>query len=181
MHHRLEQLRLAIALAHAVPGGRLELTSVDGRLLLAGTDPSCDLDICSLRQVVLASAQRGLPDPSRYLTAFEISGSLQADAGGLHRADDAGRSSRWFATLLPADQVSEILSELPASSPAEQALEAGLRSDRCLGVTVVRLAVDTDRVGALWAEPALDHMALAAHARCLVEELVAGGRIGSTP
>ena len=173
MQHRQEQLRLAVALAHLVPGARLDLTTAEGAVLRAGGDPSCDLDLCTLRRVVLASGHRSLPDPARYVTGIRIGGALEPDAAGVHRSWGPEGPVRWFATLVPVQRVAALLAALPATSTAERAVGAGLRPDPCLGVTVVRLTVDPHLVPGLSAEPALDRMALAAHGRCLAEELVA--------
>lgn len=72
-----ETTRLAIGLAHAVPGAELTVRRADGARLVAANRPGTDVDLCTLRRTIIAGFCPGRPDASRWIGVDEIAGSLR--------------------------------------------------------------------------------------------------------
>src|SRR5262245_12883948 len=93
----VDRLRLAVALAHAVPDARLHLDRWGGHRVVAGAHPSADLTVCQLRQVVLASLRPDGVDWTRFVRSVAIDGNLvDLGAGIYRRRTAAGGEQRWF-------------------------------------------------------------------------------------
>jgi hypothetical protein len=164
-------LRLAIALAHALPGGTLELRTDDGRVLRAshGQDDRADLTPCELRAALLSRACPLWPTVAARLVDVGVTGAGLVDLGGglYGRYCRHGAEQRWFATLLAPNTVRRILDECPLEMP--EVIDAALRPDVELGVVVAVLSTDIPVMGAL-----LDEAGRWVSASCYTQELLYG-------
>jgi hypothetical protein len=172
----LEQLRLAVSLAHTVPGTELRLHCRGGQVVTVGSHPSADLDACAMRQVVLAGSAPDQRGPLDLVHVVEVRGALEPYGGAIFRRRVGASEERWFATLLRPDHTADLLRACHLSDVPDDAVHATVKPDGCLGVSVVQL-VTPHR---LWAHR-LDAAAAAAHAACLVEELLASVRRPASP
>lgn len=168
MTRRTETLRLAVGLAHAVPGADLLLRCNDGHRLLVGSENSADIHICDLRRVMIASACPTHPNPADWVEALDLEGSLHSQGGGIYRVVRSGREERWFASALRPEVAFARLGQLDAQPLPTSAFEVSLKPDPGLRLTSVCVRADE-----LNLERHLDELALAAHAACLVEEILA--------
>ena len=103
----LEYLRLATALAHSVPGAELRLSTDRGDQVVVSHHPAADIDPCTLRQIVAASACPSQPDYSRRVVEVSIGGALISLGGGVHSTEREGRAQRWIASLLRPELIVE--------------------------------------------------------------------------
>ncbi len=168
-------IRLAVGLAHAVPGTDLTLRRVDGGRLVAANRAGADVDLCSLRQTIIAGLCPDRPDASQCIEVDEIAGSLHETDQGVYRSEGQ-RPLYWFATLLHQDRVIDLLGELERPDITADELEATLKPDACLGVTTVGLA-GFDPAGEL----AAAEMTRRLYEVCLVDELIARCRRPERP
>lgn len=164
----VQQLRLGVALAHAVPGAQLRLVDHDGRLLCAGAHPAADLDLCALRRVV--SRRLGAGGVPEGISGVGVGGSLEHLGGGLYRRRAHDVEERWFVSFLEPGILTTVLEgcdpgRLGHGSAAE--IHGCLLPDAALGVTVVSLTMVGSGSALL-----LDPFAAATLASCLVEELL---------
>jgi hypothetical protein len=163
------QLRLGIALAHALPGGTLELGTDDGHVLRAShvNDDRADLTPCELRAALLSRACPLWPTVAARLVEVTVAGDGLVDLGGglYGRRCGHGADQRWFATLLAPNTVRRILDECPIEMP--DVLDASLRPDVELGVVVTVLFTDVPAMGEL-----LDEAGRWASASCYTQELL---------
>jgi hypothetical protein len=166
MTRNAETLRLGVGLVHAVPHAELYLTTNDHRVVVVGSHPAADLDPCSMRQTVLASACPAAPDLSRWIAAVDVGGSLRPVGGGLFRCTVGAAEQRWFASLLRSELILELLERLDVSDLPGDALLASVRPDVALGMSSVCISV-----AAPCMDERLDEIASTAYATCLVEEL----------
>ncbi len=173
--HRLEQLRLTLGLAHAVPGAELLVRSAHGPDQRAGQSPDSDLHLCRLRHVVAAALGADRTDITRWIDGFEIQGSLRPDRAGTYTSVTNANGEWWFATLLRKDPVLHALQHLDDRTRIHDDIELTIKSDPCLGVTVVGIAAPHDdaRVDA-------ESIALRAYTACAVEEVVLLSQYGGT-
>jgi hypothetical protein len=163
------QLRLALALAHAWPGGSIQLRTLDGSVLRAAHGGAGDADLtpCELRAALLSRACPLWPGVAARLSDIVIDGDGVADlgAGVYGRRGCGGTTQRWFATLLAPSTVQRLLDECPLELP--QLLDASLRPDVELGVVVTVLSTESaDLVHAL------DDASRWATASCSTQELL---------
>ena len=158
MTNDTSSLRLAIALGHALPGGRVAITFVDGTTVHAahgGVDP---LTPCALRALAITGAWPLCPRAAARVRSIDVSAIDAHDVGGgIYRRP----GERWFATLLGPERVGALLGTCPLEPIG--VLDASLRPDGELGVTVAVLSSGD--------EHALDAAAQWAVAACYVEEL----------
>ena len=162
-----ERVRLTIGLAHAAPGARLVVETVEGNTIVVGAEADADLSLCTMRRSVIGSARLGRADEAWAGTRFVIDGSLECVAGDIHRV--CGQPERWFATLLHPGHVFERLEALDADPTVCDRVDVTLKPDPALGVTLVAIranALGTDSDVALATE--------AAYVACLVDELTYG-------
>lgn len=159
------QVRLAVALAHSIPGVRLQVSLRDATTVLVGAGCLGALTPCQFRSAIL--------DPERGATLLdaidqtEIAGGLADLGGGLYARGTGASSERWFATTLMPAAVGEALSDHPAGVPGD-AFETILRADPELSAGAVGLkALHPSHLGRL------DEVAHWALTRCLVAELLA--------
>jgi hypothetical protein len=165
-----EELRLATALVHGIPGVTLALHCVDGgEVVVAAQRLDAQLDPCGLRAGVVAARRCGARELTGTLAAVEVRLGLRDLGGGLYGRGASG-GERWFATLLDGATVGDLLGGCPVDAPAE-ALVATVKPDDELGATVVRLAAHHPA-----AARHLDATASWAVAVCMVEELVRAAR-----
>jgi hypothetical protein len=159
----LEQLRLATALVHRVPGAELRLRQSSGTVISVSHHPSADLDPCQFRRVLVASSFNGGTDLCTFVTVESLAGSLLVRAGAAHTTEPDGW---WLATLLPPEQTIAVLEQV-GGEVGDEGLDARLCVDRQLAVTGAHLTT---------AEPAghssLEQFAATAASRCVVEELI---------
>ena len=138
---RLSRLRSLAALAHVVPGARILLTSAAGVEVVVDRTAHADLDPCAFRRVVLHS---GVPGASRLHEAVAVAavgGSVEDLGGGRYRSPAKGEASlHWLVAGLAPTLVRDALSSCPLERDGAE-IEASLRGDPELGVTVVRLSV----------------------------------------
>lgn len=164
----LDQLRLAVGLAHTVPGTELRLHCRGGQVVTIGSHPRADLDVCAMRQVVLAGSTPGQHGPLELVESIDIGGSLEPYGGALYRRRVGAAEERWFATLLGPARTAELLRSCELTDVPDDAVHATVKPDGCLGVTVVQVVTPHH----LWAHR-LDAAAAAAQSACLVDELLA--------
>ncbi|MEM9036069.1 MAG: hypothetical protein AAGA99_03005 [Actinomycetota bacterium] len=140
----LRSLRSLAALAHVVPGVRLELSGVNGADVVVDRTSDADLDPCGFRRVVLhASSARGSQVHHAVLDAH-LGGAVEDAGGGLCRsvAPD-GTAIHWLVVQLPAEVARDALAECPFDDDST-GIEARLTPDEALGTTVVRLVTTAD-------------------------------------
>ncbi len=163
---KIEQLRLAAALAHTVPDAVLKLTYADGTVLSVAFGAGADLDPCSLRSLVETA------EPGNRLTdqvvAIGFGGSLTSLGGGVYRRrGEQGRECLFATTLCPyAVQRALAACEVPIPSAR---IDVSVRCDAALGVSVGVVRVPESDLAYL------EDVAMRAQAACLVEELVTSG------
>lgn len=164
-----EPLRLAVALAHSVPGVVLNLTCANGEhVTVAAGLLGTHLTPCELRGALLAPPEPGLPRLVDAITCVEVAGGVDHLGLGLYARGPAGPGSeRWFVTTLTHPQIGELLSRAPADLP-HAACGVRLAPDRDLGVTAVRVTATST---ACAAAGGLDEVAYWALSTCLVAEL----------
>ncbi|MEO5900092.1 MAG: hypothetical protein ABIR68_08165, partial [Ilumatobacteraceae bacterium] len=81
-----DQLRLATALAHCIPGVTLGLQCMDGtELVVAARRLDAHLDPCQLRAALLVPARPGTARLAEKIAAAEVRLGLQDLGGGLYR------------------------------------------------------------------------------------------------
>ncbi len=163
----LDTVRLASALAHAVPGAELRLGCAAGVEVVVSRHPAADLTPCAMRQVVADARRRArttLAGPVCRVDRLTLGGSLDDLGGGVVRTlTPCGVEQRWFVTTLPWSHVAGILRSLPCSDE----INATVRPDDALDVTLVAIGADTPAV-----TPEIDRLAADLCARILVEELL---------
>jgi hypothetical protein len=139
----LDRLRLAAALTHSIAGAQLRIDADTGESLFVGAHPAADLDPCKLRRIVSSAAACRLADQLDRLTAMEFGGSLAELAGGVFAIDDAACTRRAVATFLTAEAVLELIAELQDVDTGD--VDARIRPDSCVGVTLIEFSAPTDR------------------------------------
>lgn len=166
---RLDELRLASALAHTAPGVTLELSTDVGReFVVAYHRTDAALDPCRLRGLV-ASARRGEPAPLlERLVGIRVAQGPEDLGGGIFRSIDGVVEQRWIPTLVPHETVLEVLAGCPIDPPGD-ALHVRVAVDTELATTMLCLTA----AHRLW-EWRLDELAVWAQSACLVAELTAG-------
>lgn len=166
---RLDDLRLAAALAHTVRGVTLEFSTDIGRdLVVAYHRLDAALDPCRLRHLV-AATRRGEPAPLlERLTGVRVAHGAEDLGGGIFRSCHGEVEQRWIPTLVPHETVLEVLAACPIDPPGD-ALQVRVAVDTELAATTLCLTA----AHRLW-EWRLDELAVWAHGACLVAELTAG-------
>jgi hypothetical protein len=173
------QLRLALALAHNLPGGAIELATAGRPSLRAAHGPpgTADLTPCELRAALLARACPFWPGVAARLSRIAVSGDGVRDLGGdLFARSTVVESQRWFATFLAPTTVQHLLQDCPVDMPVP--VDASLRPDIELGVVVVVLSTPAHRADVREAD--LDEAARWASAACFVQELLHAARAPSS-
>lgn len=169
------QLRLGAALAHALPGCRLELRGPDGDALLVGFDPGCELSPCLLRQVLLEASETGAPrlaDVEAHLN--DNPPGVRHVGLGVYRYRAACCFGYVFATVLPPSRVAQALGESPPDDEAADPVATGLlhfHADEQLGITLLFTRFPAAASDDDLAEDAERH-ALRAAGACLAVELI---------
>lgn len=164
----LSKLRLAVGLAHCLPGGTLDLTLSDGGVVRVGHDDrkGAQMTPCELRALVLTRGCPALSVLSTQVVALEVGGDRVTDmGGGLYRRDCPHGDSLWFATLLAPGTVTRLLDECPTAFPGD-VLTASVRPDVDLGVVVTVLTCERGH------EDRLADAARQASAACFTQELL---------
>ncbi|GIU85864.1 MAG: hypothetical protein KatS3mg009_0379 [Acidimicrobiia bacterium] len=135
------RLRMAVAVAHSVPGLSLEVRFGDGTGIRAGAHggTATELGICELRGMILAGHCPPWPVLAERVTALRLDGPGVVDhGGGLYGRAVPGRPGGrecWFATVLAPATVRDLLAGCPVAD-AEH-VDANLRVDGGLGVVTV--------------------------------------------
>ncbi|MPY96225.1 MAG: hypothetical protein GEV08_25125 [Acidimicrobiia bacterium] len=146
----VDQLRLGVSFAHAVPSALLTIHLDRGRSLRCAHDRCLEPDVhpCQARQLVAGARGGGPTDWLGEVVGLELGGPRLVDeGGGLYRAEaEAGRSWSFATTLCPVD-AHEVVAEALAAAFDERGMPAGeddlssldLRAliDRSLDVVVV--------------------------------------------
>lgn len=164
----LSKLRLAVALAHGLPGGALALTLADGGIVRAGNTSRAGTHMtpCELRAIVLGTGCPALRVLTTQVTRVEVGGDAVTDlGGGLYRHACRRGDSLWFATLLAPCTVTRLLEECPAPWPSD-VLRASVRPDVDLGVVVTMLTCEPGH------EDRLAEAARQVSAACYTQELL---------
>lgn len=164
------QLRLGLALAHAWPGGAIQLRTDGGQVLRASHrrgDADGGLTPCELRAALLSRACPVWPSVASRLVDVAVTGDDVVDLGGglYARRGRHGSEQRWFATFLAPTTVRAVLDECPLEMP--DLVDASLRPDPELGVVVVVLSAQLAGLGTT-----LDEAGRWAAAACFIRELM---------
>src|SRR5262245_52840651 len=134
---RLDDLRLAAALAHAMLDADLELCGHGRRWLVSYGRPDATLDPCAFRTLVL-TALRGCAAPFLDVEQIAFVGGLREIGGGVFEHHGLDGPERLVATWLPAATVEALLVDAPPEAGDD--VEVRVVGDLELGVTVVTLA-----------------------------------------
>lgn len=143
----LDRLRLAATLTHSIAGAQLRIDADTGESLVVAAHPAADLDPCKLRRIVSSAAACRVSDQLDRLTAMEFSGSVVELAGGVFAIDDATRVRRAVVTFLTTEEVLELIAGLDDVDTGD--VEATIRPDSCVGVTLIELSALTGRADAV--------------------------------
>jgi hypothetical protein len=166
-----QQIRLATALAHTVPGVLVELTCSNGERLTVGYGVlGTQATPCQVRTALLVDAGPGAPRLVEAVTGVEIVKGLDHLGGGLYQRGGTGPhpGERWFATTLAHDHVERLLAAAPVDLPHDTC-SVGLSPDPELGITTVRVAARAHDATTTTAQ--LDEVAFWVLSACLVTEL----------
>ncbi|MEM7274707.1 MAG: hypothetical protein AAF547_16600 [Actinomycetota bacterium] len=168
MQSNLENLRLSVGLAHAVPGAELVLRTRDGAELVAGHYSTADVNLCALRRAVVASGCPNRPDVSRWADPVRIDGSLDHHLAGIHLFGPGvdRPPTWWFPTLVKPQRVWDIV-EGRTWTDDDDLIEVVIKPDPCLGMTAVAVG---SRVGA--PDDMVASATEAVYEACLLEELI---------
>jgi hypothetical protein len=159
---RLDDLRLAAALAHATLDADVELCGPGRHWLVSYGRPDATLDPCGFRTLVLA-ALRSCAVPFLTVEHVAFVGGLREIGGGVYEHHGLHGPERLVATRLPAPAVEALLADEPPDAGAE--VEARIAGDTDLGVTVVTLTTGDRPLR-------LDALAYWVAGVCMVEELM---------
>ena len=172
--HALGRLRLATALGHALPGGRVDVLLRHGRVLRADHDKTSGAAItpCELRSMIVSKPCMSVLDFAAEIEEITVHAPRVCDAGGgVYRGiGENGVPNAWFASYLAPATVGAILDEVPVDGRAD-AIHATLQPDCVLGVVVVLLEADAPGDVEL-----LDDVARNASAACYAQELIYAAR-----
>lgn len=97
-----ELLRLMVGLVHFVPDAEIRMSAPAGSNLSVSMSEEADIDIRDLRQLLVSSIHKRLPDVSQWIRIVEVCGSLEHCGGGIYRSRCWTNEQRWFATSLPS-------------------------------------------------------------------------------
>lgn len=172
----MEQLRLTVGLAHAVPGAEVLVQAVSGSEHLAANSAEADLHLCSLRHAIVASLGPNRPDITQWIRSVEIQGSLRQDGAGTYASTTSANGEWWFATVLRKDPVLQVLQQVDDQVDVDDDIQVIVKPDPCLGVTVVGLAAPRPELA-----PSAESAALEGYTSCVVEELLRTARLGTSP
>ncbi len=172
----LERLRLATALVHTIPGAVLRLRTDGDERVVVGHGADADIDPCKMRRIVAAMACPNRPDLANRITEVTFGGELVDLGGGVFATSAGGVEQRWLASLLGFPTLTELLDDVGPEALPSDAMQACLKPDPELGVTVVRMAANDDRF-----THQLDEVAAQVAAACFVAELCGAvdGALGS--
>lgn len=162
-------VRLAVGLAHSIPGAELTFRRVDGGEVVAANRPGADVDLCSLRRLVMRSVGSSTAD--RWLEIVRVGGSVTPTSDGLW-ASEGPEPRRWFATMLRQERVIDVLGAIETEGIGDDEIEVLLKPDPCLGLTAVGVTARGPHL-----VDHLDELARRAHAACIVDELICSARI----
>ncbi|MEM7094157.1 MAG: hypothetical protein AAF567_14225 [Actinomycetota bacterium] len=162
-----QRFRLAVGLAHVIDDAAIRIHRHHAPPIMAGRHPGAALDLCTLRRLVISSHCPMRPNLGENVAALEVTGSLAPFGADLFRRHSQGREERWFATMTTPDRVHEILDDLEVEAEIGSRLVGRLRPDTGLCVTAVGITADRPILPC-----ELNEVAQAAHAACLVEELL---------
>lgn len=163
----LEQLRIAVALAHTLPGAELRLhTGVSGDLVVS-PHPAADIDPCTMRRVVIASRCPDVPDHAARVESMSLGGALDDLGGGVFRTVSDGLEQRWIATTLGPGVVADLLDLVGLDTVPEEAMQGRLKPDGDLGVTLLVITANDARF-----DHDLDEFAAQAAASMFTAELL---------
>lgn len=126
----LDHLRLTVGLASAMPGSSLTLRCL-GDELIASESPCADIELCVMRQVVMASCLPCQPNHVRHITSVEFGNGVVDLGRGI--VFDEATGSHWFGSFLHPATVVELASDL---IPRDRSFS--IRPDPGLGVCLVR-------------------------------------------
>lgn len=168
------QLRLAAGLTTAVPGAELRARCSTGAELVVSDHPAADVTASTMRSVAVETWRRcrWAEDEATipHLGDLRLGGSIDDLGGGVLRVvGPDGAEQRWLATVLPPDELVELLASVgrDLADVDDDALHARVVPDRELGVALIEITADAGIPIGL-----LDRAAADAAARCYVAELV---------
>ncbi|MFK8025513.1 MAG: hypothetical protein AB8G26_16260 [Ilumatobacter sp.] len=163
-----DRLHITTAIGHTVPGAELQVRSRSGESLTVHRHPAADVDPCVFRRMVVASCRPGQPDITRHIASIDVGGTLTDLGGGLFASHIEQREQRWLATLVPPERVAELLDDVGVGGVPSEAMQACLKPDGALGVTVVVITANDANYLEF-----LDEVAMSVAAACFVEEVSA--------
>jgi hypothetical protein len=166
------QLRVASALAHALPRSLVELVFHDGRVARVSHDAAFRplMSPCALRHAVRAWLSGALPRPGwlDLVADVRFGGPLiDHDGCGLYRTWFANQEVACFATLTHPDVVRELVEGFTHPAVPDAAFHGRVCPDVDLAVTLVAIEVRLPRFA-----PLAGSIARTLQGRCLAEELV---------
>jgi hypothetical protein len=162
------QLRLSIALAHAVPGAALRLRARDGGAFFATDHPAGELTIDELRDTMLAGDLDGHTRLDDVIAEAEIGGSLMPMGAGVYLHEEEPSPTLWGIVPLSPAEIEAALDAVECPQ-APASVEVIMRPDPELGATAIRVSSMLD-VGE---DPLLD-VAVHVLGACLAVEVEHG-------
>ncbi len=169
-----QEIRIAAALAHALPGTRLELENADGEVLLVGFGVDCCWSPCEFRHEVLdADLHGGLPHGTVGVRLRDAPPAICHTGLGLYRYQSDAAYGFACATTLRPDRVEDVLRTALADEPVGSPLRGEpfhTISDEDLGVTLLYTRHDEETFGGLVDEA--ERRAQRAVIACLSAEFV---------
>jgi hypothetical protein len=166
MGDKFEQLRLATAIAHLIPGAELMLTSQEGTDYRAGNHPSAEFTLCEIRRLIASSACPSRPDFTRWIKDFSICGAINDSGVGIYKSVEGNPMARWFSTTLRPETVYEALEQADIDGICSLPVDATITPDSLLGVTTVQISLDVTV-----SDEVLNELVLIGYGACLVQEV----------
>ncbi|MAT02076.1 MAG: hypothetical protein CL421_03355 [Acidimicrobiaceae bacterium] len=166
MGDKFERLRLTTSLAHLIKGSEIVFSCGDGEEYTASTHPSAEFTICEMRRLIASSACPSRPNFTKWIKDFRLQGAIEDSGGGIYRSTKNDANERWFSTTLRPEIVYEILNNSDIEGICPDPVDALITPDPVLGVTTVRISVNSDIT-----EDVLDELVLIGYSGCLVKEI----------
>ena len=119
-----------------------------------------------MRRLIASSACPSRPNFTKWIKDFRLQGAIEDSGGGIYRSTKNNANERWFSTTLRPEIVYEILNNSDIEGICPDPVDALITPDPVLGVTTVRISVNSDIT-----EDVLDELVLIGYSGCLVKEI----------